>query len=110
LPLSTPAAASAPPSTAVLPASGPPGAPPACSRSSSWITDSAIGSIITTVAVLLTHMLSAAVAPMNPAIRLAGRVPTRLMIVSAMRRCSPQLWSAAAMMKPPMKRKITGLA
>ena len=40
----------------------------------------AIGSIITVVAVLLIHMLSAAVASIMPPIRLWGWLPTRRMM------------------------------
>ena len=49
-----------------------------------------IGSIITAVAVLLTHMLIIAVATMKPAIRFTGLVPSARMMLSAMRRCRPQ--------------------
>ena len=40
----------------------------------------AIGSIITVVAVLLIHMLIAAVASITPPTRLCGRLPTRRMM------------------------------
>ena len=44
------------------------------------MSEIAIGSIITVVAVLLIHMLSAAVASITPPIRLWGRLPTRRMM------------------------------
>ncbi len=68
------------------------------------MTDVAIGNIITTVAVLLTHMLMNAVPAMNPHMRFAGRVPTTARMDSARRRCSPQLSSAIARRNPPRKR------
>ena len=48
--------------------------------STSAITDSPTGSIISVVAVLLTHMLRNAVAIMKPPMRASGPVPTRPMI------------------------------
>jgi hypothetical protein len=54
-------------------AASPAGSPPRRARA---ITDVAMGSIMTTVAELLTHMLMDAVAAMKPRMRLAGRVPT----------------------------------
>jgi hypothetical protein len=68
------------------------------------MTDVAIGSIITTVAELLTHILMKAVTAMKPRIRLAGRVPTTVRTAMAMRRCSPQLSRAIAIRKPPRNR------
>jgi hypothetical protein len=44
------------------------------------ITEIAIGSIMTVVAVLLIYMLIAAVTSTTPASKLSGRLPTRRMI------------------------------
>ena len=66
--------------------------------------DVAIGSIITNVDELLTHMLMKAGTALKPRMRVAGRVPTTPRTAMAMRRCSPQLSKAMAMRKPPRKR------
>jgi hypothetical protein len=87
--------------------------PPELSRASapgptpafkSAITESPMGSIMMVVAVLLTHMLMAAVATMNPAIRASGRVPATLRTWSAMRRCRFHFSMAMAITKPPAGR------
>jgi hypothetical protein len=62
------------------------------------------------VAVLLTHMLSSALAVMKPPTRAAGRAPKARSTSSATRRCRSQRSIASAMMNPPMKRKMIGLA
>lgn len=76
----------------------------------SWSTDTPIGSIITVVAVLLTHMLRKPVASMKPPTMRTGDVPTARTVTSAMRRCRPQRCIASAIMKPPMNRRINSLA
>ena len=47
-----------------------------------------------------------AVAIMNPRTRRFGLVPTRAIIASAIRLCSPHFCIVTAMKKPPIKRKI----
>jgi len=76
----------------------------------SSMTERPMGSIMTAVAVLLTHMLRKAVASMKPATSRTGWVPTQRTSWRAMRRWSPHRCTAWAIMKPPMKRKMTGLA
>ncbi len=71
---------------------------------------SAIGSSITVVAVLLTHIEMNAVTAMKPRISSAGRVPTIARVARASRLWRPVCSSARAIRKPPRKRKITGLA
>ena len=61
-------------------------------------------------AVLLIHMLSPAVANMNPPTSRTGSVPTANTVTSAIRRCSPQRSMPRAIMNPPMKRKMNLLA
>ena len=73
-------------------------------------TARATGSIIAAVAVFEIHMLRKAVAIMNPRINLEGAVPKSVMTFSAIRRCSPDFSIAAAIKKPPMKRKISSRA
>ena len=73
-------------------------------------TDSAIGSIISDVAVLLTHMLTSAEASRNPAMIDAGRVPSIPMRPIATRRCRCQRCIPSAMTNPPRNRKMIGLA
>lgn len=82
----------------------------ALSDSTSAIIDSAIGSIIIAVAVLLTHMLRNAAAIMNPIIIDFGFVPTNLRMFNAI-----LLWRfvrsiASAIMNPPMNKYIKGFA
>ena len=84
------------------------GLPMRCSTTP--ITERTVGSIMTVVAMLEIHMLSVAEAIMNPATSMGGREPTKSMMVRAMRRCRPQRSMARAIMKPPMKRKMTGCA
>ena len=74
------------------------------------ITDRAIGSIMTVVAVFEIHMLRKALATMKPSTRRSGRLPTRRMMWSAIRRCRPQVCIERAIMKPPRKRKMFGFA
>ena len=66
--------------------------------------------MIAAVAVLLTHMLSTAVANMKPRIIALGRGPTTDSTANAMRRCRSQRWMASAIKKPPRKRNISGFA
>ena len=69
-----------------------------------------MGSIITAVAVLLTHMLRNAALPMKPATTAAGEGPTAPTTVRAIRLGRPHRSMPAARRKPPRKRKISGLA
>jgi hypothetical protein len=69
-----------------------------------------MGSIISAVAVLLTHMLTSADDSRNPATIAGGRVPSRPMSAMATRRCSRQRCIASAIRKPPRKRKMIGFA
>ena len=69
-----------------------------------------MGSIMTAVAVLDTHMLKKAVTPMKHATMPAGWSPAERRALSAMRRWSPQRCMARAMRKPPMNRKINSWA
>ena len=73
-------------------------------RSATSTTDSTIGTIIAAVAVLETHMLMNAVAPIVPATMAFARVPTRRSVMNAMRRSSPQRAMASARTKPPKNR------
>ena len=66
-----------------------------------------IGSITSTAAVLLIHMLSSPLASNAPRTRRDGAVPMRSTMRSAMRRCNPLRSMPSASRKPPMKRKIT---
>ena len=68
---------------------------------------SAIGSIITVVAVFESHIDSAAVASMNPSTTRRGLSPMVLTISRAIRRCSPLRSTARAMRNPPRNRKIS---
>ena len=77
---------------------------------SSWTTDRAIGSIISDVAVLLTHMLTSAEAIRNPAMIDDGFVPSIPIKPMATRRWRFHRCIASAMMNPPRNRKIIGLA
>ena len=74
------------------------------SSGSSSISDIPIGSIISAVAVLLTHMLRNADAAMIPPITAPGRVPNRRTVSSAMRRGSPTPCIAFASRNPPRNR------
>lgn len=69
-----------------------------------------IGSIISVVAVLLTHMLRNAVATMTPRISWRGLVPMNRITISASRLCRSHFCIASASMKPPMNRKTVGEA
>jgi hypothetical protein len=73
-------------------------------------TEIPIGSIITVVAVLLTHIDSPAVASMNPPTIRRGRVPTARSVSSATRRCSPHRCIASASTNPPRNRNTSGFA
>ena len=74
------------------------------------MTESAMGTIITVVVVLNTHMLTSPAASMKPPTTLAGLAPTSATKFSAMRRWRPQRCMPSAMMKPPSMRKMMGLA
>ena len=67
----------------------------------------AIGTIIIAVAEFDIHMERNAVAIMNPRISLEGLVPVIEIIFSAIRLCRFHLCIAIAIIKPPIKRKIT---
>ena len=69
-------------------------------------TDTPIGSIITAVAVLDTHMDRKPVATMNPATIWEGLVPMTFTVSSAMRRCRFHRCMARASRNPPMNRKM----
>ena len=69
-----------------------------------------IGIIITVVAVLETNADNTAVTDMKPKIRRPGENPTALTIFMAMRLCRLQRCIERAIINPPMKRKIGGLA
>jgi hypothetical protein len=73
-------------------------------------SEAPMGSIIIAVAVLLIHMPRSAVAIIAPATSRLGRVPARMMIVSAMRRWRLHRCMASAIQNPPRKRKISGPA
>ena len=73
-------------------------------------TATPMGIIIKVAAVFDIHMESNAQAIMKPATSRRGDVPVRSMTARAMRPWSCQRCMAAAMKKPPMKRKMTGLA
>ena len=79
---------------------------PRASGLTSAMTESPIGSIMTAVAVLDTHIERKPVATMNPSTSCFGCVPTRRTVRSAIRRCRFQRCSARARKKPPMNRKI----
>ena len=68
------------------------------------------GSIITAVAVLLTHIEIKPVATINPAISRLGLVPISSTIPRAMRMCKFHFCIARASTKPPINRKIVSLA
>lgn len=76
------------------------------SSEASMRTETPIGSIITAVAVLDTHMLRKPVAIMNPAMTRVERVPIARTVSSAIRRCRFHLCMAIAMRNPPMNRKM----
>ena len=68
-----------------------------------------MGSITSTVAVLLIHMLSSALATMMPSTRRAGEPPSFSTVHRAMRRCNPLRSMPRASRKPPRKRKMISL-
>ncbi len=72
-------------------------------------TAMATGVIMTQVAVLLIHMDSNAVASMKPSTRRFGLLPTRMMTLSAIRRCRFHFCIATAIRKPPIKRNRISL-
>ena len=82
---------------------------PSASFTNSPITDMAMGSITTVLAVLLIHMLKAAVAIINPRTTLFGVVPVILMMLRAIRLCKFTFSRARAITKPPKNRKMMGL-
>ena len=82
---------------------------PSSSLISNPITDIAIGSITTVLAVLLIHILMKAVAIMNPKITRLGEVPVSFTIVNAMRLCRFTFSKANANTNPPKNKKTIGL-
>ena len=83
-----------------------PGSSPAKSFCTSISTEMPMGSIITAVAVLETHMERKPVAIMNPAISADGLEPIMRRVSRATRRCRFQRCIASASMNPPMNRKM----
>lgn len=69
-----------------------------------------MGSIMTVVEVLLTHMEMMAVAIMAPRTSMRGLVPTRERTMRAKRRGRPQRSMATPIIMPPMKKKMVGSA
>ena len=67
-------------------------------------TEIAMGNIITVVALLLIHMLTKAVATMNPANTRLTRDPVCPTIQNATRSCSRHRCKPRASTKPPRKR------
>ena len=80
------------------------------SRSTSSATLSAIGIIISVVAVLEIHIESRAEATMKPPTRAAGREPNTFTTLSAIRACRFHFSMARATMKPPSRSMTIGLA
>ena len=64
-----------------------------------------MGSIMSVVAVLEIHILSAAVAAMKPAISQRGLPPARTSTERAKRLCKSQRSNASAIRNPPMNKK-----
>ena len=81
-----------------------------CAERTTPIRAIAIGTIIAAVAVFETHADRKPVAAMRPITIRRGSVPKMRIVRSAMRRSKCQRWIAAAMRKPPRKRKIVPLA
>ena len=73
-------------------------------------TFSAMGIIISVVAVLEIHIESSAAATMNPRIMALGREPKAATTLSAMRACRFQRSIASATMNPPSSNMTMGLA
>jgi hypothetical protein len=73
-------------------------------------TATAIGVIISVVAVLDIHIDRNAVTRITANTIRRGSVPTRDRANQAIRRCSPQRSNVAATRKPPMKRNTAGFA
>ena len=78
--------------------------------STSASTEVAMGSIISAVAVLDTHIDRKAVASIRPSTIRRGCSPTRLSVRRAIRRCRFHFSMAMAIRKPPRNRKIVELA
>ena len=82
---------------------------PSTSSIKSLITDMAMGSITTTVAVLLIHILKEAVAIIKPSTTLFGVVPVIRIMLSAILLWRFTFSKASAITKPPKNKKIIGL-
>ena len=82
---------------------------PSSSVMSKAMTEEAMGSITTVVAVLLIHILRRAVANIKPKMTRLGEVPVRCMMVSAILRCKFTFSSAKAITNPPKNRKTIEL-
>ena len=85
--------------------------PRGAAGSSPWVADKtakAIGSIITVVAELLTHIEMKAVTAMSANNNAPGEEPTRDTTDKATRRCRPQRSNARPSIAPPRIRNITG--
>ena len=76
---------------------------------SKLMTDMAMGSITTVLAVLLIHILKDAVAIINPKTTLLGVVPVILMILKAIRLWRFTFSKAKAITNPPKNKKTIGL-
>lgn len=84
--------------------------PPPERSATSASTESAIGSIISAVAVFDTHIEMNPVAIMTPSTIRLGVVPTTRRVSSAIRRCRCHFCIAIAIRNPPMNRKTIGSA
>ena len=84
-------------------------APPFLLSIKRFITERAIGSITTVLAVLDIHILIKAVAIIKPRMTLLGEVPVLFIIVSAILLCRLTFSSARAKTNPPKKRKTIEL-
>src|SRR6056297_657764 len=82
---------------------------PSSSSINRLITEIAMGSITTVLAVLLIHMLKVAVAIIKPKITLLGVVPVSFIMFRAILRCRFTFSKASAITNPPKKRKTMGL-
>ena len=69
-------------------------------------TASTMGSIMATVAVFEIHIDKKAVVVMNPSMIILGDVPTRMRILSAIRRWRPECSTPMAIMRPPRNIKF----
>ena len=80
-----------------------------CWSMSKLITDKAMGSITTVLAVLLIHILMNAVAIIKPKITLLGEVPVFFIMVRAILRCKFTFSRPKAKTNPPKNRNTMEL-